>query len=128
MNMIRGNDRVRNISAKLDAQELLGIQAYIRGAVYCWCKNCKNDDNSNRWFSARALFGGANSDWQDTPLYPLYEWHQVHDTNDPFKRAGNDLGYLLKGVLREDQRIFNTRRIESDDSIREYRWTGEVTS
>ena len=38
------------------------MRAFLQGAVYCWCKNRKNE-----WFAARDLLGGDNYYWQGTP-------------------------------------------------------------
>ena len=46
------------------------MRAFLQGAVYCWCKNRKDD-----WFAARDLLGGNNYYWQGTPLIPLYDYY-----------------------------------------------------
>ena len=61
--------------------------------------------------------GGENYFWQGTPLLALYEMHEA--TSDPVERAGKDGGWLLKSVIAEDQRNFETRKAEM---IRQYRW------
>lgn len=78
---------------------------YLQGLVYVWCKN-----EGSRWFSARDL-GGVNFDWNGTPLQALYDYHQRRrvDHNQAIKRAGIDDGWLLKEVLSEDRRSFETR-------------------
>ena len=91
----------------------------LQGAVYCWCKNRKNE-----WFAARDLIGGDNYFWQGTPLMRLYEYY-LNDSRDngeyAVEEAGKAAGRLLKKVLFEDRRVFDTQ----DGYTRIYRWTGE---
>ena len=77
--MIIGEIRDRKIRAKLLPSEIFVIKAYIQGAVYCWCKNCKMDNQEPIWFSASDLFGGDNYDWNGTPLLGLYKWHEENE-------------------------------------------------
>ncbi len=88
------------------------IKNFLQGAVYCWCKNDKDE-----WFSLRDLMGGANFHWQGTPLIKLYEKHRYK--KDSVKSAGIDAGWLLKAVINDDERVFETRKREL---IRQYRW------
>ena len=46
------------------------MRAFLQGAVYCWCKNRKDE-----WFAARDLLGGDNYYWQSSPLMPLYDYY-----------------------------------------------------
>ena len=89
------------------------IRHFLQCAMYCWCKNRKDE-----WFSLRDLMGGDNFHWEGTPLYPLYQKH-VEASNDPVKSAGKDGGWILKSVINDDQRQFDTREAHL---IREYRW------
>ncbi len=97
-------------------RENLRIQDFLQGAIYCWCKNRKNE-----WFSLRDLMGGDNYYWQGTPLLPLYEKHEGIN-NDPVKEAGKDAGWLLKTVICNDKRLFDTKK---ESLIRHYRWACE---
>lgn len=110
----------RRISAKLSSSQIKNIHLYVQGAIYCWCKNCKDDKDEPTWFSASSLFGGANYYWEGTPLYDLYKWHKSNNANDPVNMAGQDVGHLLRDVLNADKRKFNTRK----GYTREYRWDG----
>jgi hypothetical protein len=94
------------------------IRDFLQGAVYCWCKN-----RPNEWFSLRDLRGGENYHWQGTPLYPLYQKH--HPAADAVERAGQDGGWLLKRVITDDPRTFETREAEM---IRQYRWVQVSTA
>ncbi|HHT53138.1 MAG TPA: hypothetical protein GX007_08205 [Bacteroidales bacterium] len=87
------------------------IKDFLQGAVYCWCKNRKDE-----WFAARDLLGGDNFFWQGTPMFALYEKSENVD------QAGKDAGWLLKEVLSEDKRSFETKR---EGLVRQYRWNGE---
>jgi len=86
-------------------EDLHSIKCFIQGTVYCWIKNRKNEV-----FAARDLMGGENFEWYDTPLYCLYEKHINNGKNSKaaIDEAGKDLGWILKSVLHEDKRSFET--------------------
>ena len=86
------------------------IMDYLQGAVYCWCKNRKGE-----WFAARDLLGGDNFYWQGTPMIALYE------ESEDFAQAAIDAGKLLKRVIAEDKRSFETKK---EALVRQYRWDG----
>lgn len=93
------------------------MEDFLKGAVYCWCKN-----NPDRWFALRDLMGGDNFYWNDTPLMPLYEKH-INDgfpNTEAIKRAAQDCGKLLKIVIKAAQRRFDTK-VEAQ--VRQYLWT-----
>ena len=104
--------QTRNVSGITTSEETR-IKDFLQGGVYCWCKNRKNE-----WFSLRDLMGGDNFYWQGTPLLPLYSKHE-HKSSDPVKDAGKDAGWLLKTVIFQDKRMFETRK---QALIRQYRW------
>ena len=89
------------------------IKDFLQGAVYCWCKNRKND-----WFTARELLGGDNRNWSRTPMQALYR--AVGDE----EQAGKEAGWLLIRVIEDDKRYFETEKVEGDWG-RKYRWNGE---
>lgn len=95
------------------------IYAFLQGAVYCWCKNCPGE-----WFSARDLVGGDNFYWEGTPAYSLYEHYASFGIGNDYavSEAGKALGRLLKRVIVDDKRTFDTQR---GYKARQYRWTGE---
>jgi len=99
--------------SEIDKQRIID---FLQGAVYCWCKNRKDE-----WFSLRDLMGGENYYWQGTPLLVLYSKHE--DKGKPWelavKDAGKDSGWLLKKVISEDSRTFETKK---EELIRKYRW------
>lgn len=90
---------------------------FLQGAVYCWCKNRRDE-----WFSLRDLMGGENYYWSGTPMLVLWTKHNGVSV-DPVKEAGKDGGWLLKRVLDRDPRAFETR---DGAFIREYRWLSSV--
>ncbi len=106
--------KIREVSG-ITLEQRQRIYDFLQGAVYCWCKN-----RDHEWFSMRDLMGGDNYYWQRTPLYALYEKHEGK-SDDPFKEAGKDSGWLLKRVIHEDKREFETT---VDELVRKYRWTG----
>lgn len=120
--MIKEKIRFRRISANICEEDVIAIKNYLQGAVYCWCKNCKDENQNPLWFSARDLFGGDNYYWQATPLYVLFTWHKNNGAQDPVNMAGKDVGHLLRDVLFNDKRLFDTRK----PYTREYLWDGII--
>lgn len=98
-----------------------GVKAYLQGAVYCWCKNVKGE---NEWFAARDFLGGENFYWEGTPMMALYEYYKKINPEGYYaqEEVGKAAGWLLKQVLLEDRRTFETRK---GYRSREYRWNGE---
>lgn len=99
----------------LSEEELQKIKAFLQGAVYCWCAIRKSE-----WFCARDFIGGDNSYWEHYPLGVLYlrhiNKHRGHDY--AFDQAAKDVGKILKRVLSEDKRTFETKV----ERTRSYRW------
>lgn len=116
--MIIGIDSYKGVNC-FNENEINEMCSFLQGAVYCWCKNRKNE-----WFAARDLIGGDNYFWQGTPLMRLYEYY-LNDSRGngeyAVEEAGKAAGRLLKKVLFEDRRVFDTQ----DGYTRIYRWTGE---
>ena len=114
--MIINNDGVFRDIYGISVNQKQSIKDFLQGAVYCWCKNRKNE-----WFSVRDLMGGENYDWKGTPLFPLWQKRadKGWDDEEAIKEAGKEVGWLLKSVLQKDQRNFETIK---EELIRKYRW------
>lgn len=97
-------------------EEKQRIIDFLQGAVYCWCKN-----RPDEWFSMRDLMGGKNYYWQGTPLLVLYSKHENKGKpwETAIKDAGKDSGWILKKVINNDQRKFETKK---EELIRKYKW------
>ncbi len=109
---LRESSETREVGG-ITSQQKQRICDFLQGAVYCWCKN-----RADEWFSMRDLMGGDNYDWDGTPLFVLYQKHEgVSD--DPVGDAGKESGWLLKKVISDDQRVFESMR---EEQIRKYRW------
>ena len=67
--MVEGLTTYKRVHGLSDEQLRL-MKAFLQGAVYCWCKNRKDE-----WFAARDLLGGDNYYWQGTPLIQLYDYY-----------------------------------------------------
>ena len=95
--------------------------ASLQGEVYSWCAN----HDRNGWFAARNFAGGINREWEGTTLYPLFEFYENKQRGRIYakRQAGIALGHLLKYVLSEDKRTFETRVI---GRVRQYRWLSEI--
>jgi len=105
---------VRKVGGITPAQDEL-ICAFLQGAVYCWCKNRRDE-----WFALRDLMGGDNFFWRGTPLIVLWDKHNGRAA-DPLKEAAKDAGWLLKKVIDADRRTFESRE---EGLVKQYRWTG----
>lgn len=91
----------RNISAKLSGEEIESCRDYIKGAVHGFCNN-----NPGTKFSARSLFGGENTKWEETPLVKIYDYYineKGYDFEKAHKQSGIDVGLLLQFVLYHDK-------------------------
>lgn len=102
----------------ISEQQQRNMMHFLQGAVYCWCKNCKNEP-----FTARDLLGGDNYYWQDTPMMVLFEhYRNGNDANNEYAiaEAGKAAGRLLYQLLYDDKREFRTWV----DYTRMYLWTG----
>lgn len=108
------NITTRNVHG-LSPNDLQRIRDFLQGAVYCWCKNRKGE-----WFSARDFLGGDNFYWEHYPLGILYfrqiEMGKSHD--EAFEQAAKDAGHILKKMLKDDDRTFETE----GGYTRSYRW------
>ena len=95
---------IRNVTGISD-QENQRIRDFLQGAVYCWCKN-----RNNEWFALRDLMGGPNFDWSATPMIVLYEKHINcgKPQDQAITDAAKDGGWLLKRVINDDERAFET--------------------
>lgn len=92
------------------------MKIFLKGLVYCWCKNRKDE-----WFAARDLLGGDNYFWQDTPMIDLYlHYEEEGYGEDAVNMAGKGAGKLLMEMLDEDKRTYETGK----EYTRCYRWTG----
>lgn len=100
----------------ISVENLQRIKDFLQGSVRCWCKNRKGE-----WFFLRDLVGGDNYDWSNTPLIVLYLKHEAieDDEDEAIKKAGYDAGWLLKTVLKEEAREFETQK---SGNSRQYRW------
>lgn len=113
---IKNYSRAINKVNGISAQDEQRIRDFLQGAVYCWCKNREDE-----WFGLSDLMGGPNVQWSGTPMYVLYEKHINQDKSheDAFDAAAKDGGWLLKRLINDDKREFETK-IEKQH--REYLW------
>lgn len=121
--LLNGDVKVISISARISQEKITDIKYYIKGAVYSFCNNRK-DDSGSEWFAAYNLFGEDNYYWQE-PIIDIYNYHKStgKDDKSACEQAGKDVGWLLKEVLFED----NNRNYEQGEekrrfSVNKYRW------
>ena len=108
--MLKKNSEIREVK-KITKEDKENIVNFLQGAVYSWCKN------NDKWFALRDLMGGDNYYWEGTPLLALYKKHQ--DKDNAVKLAGKDAGWILKKVIEQDKRLFDTKK---EDRTRKYKW------
>jgi len=115
MAIVKGNKVIKRVSGLSVTQENR-IYDFLQGSIYCWVKNREDE-----WFSLRDLMGGLNFDWQGTPMYNLYKKHLTrgYSIDESIKKAGIDAGWILKNVIANDIRNFETKKL---NLIRCYRW------
>lgn len=113
--VLKDKSQVREVHG-IDIIDKQRIIDFLQGAVYCWCKN-----RPDEWFSMRDLMGGDNFYWEGTPLYKLFVKHISNglDSTTAIKKAGIDSGWLLKKVINNDKREFDSK---TEDMIRKYKW------
>ena len=111
--IIKGDKTIRSVMG-ISTDEEKAISNFLQGAVYCWCKNRKGE-----WFSLRDLMGGDNYYWNNTPLFRLWEKQNALGKENPVEEAGKECGWILKKVIAEDKRNFETKK---EELIRKYKW------
>lgn len=113
--IVNSQTRIYGVNG-LTQEDLSNVKTFLQGAVYTWVKNRRGE-----WFSIRDLMGGTNFSWKDTPLQSLYDKHIAwgKDHESAIKSAGKDAGKLLKRVLQDDNRQFETRKAFFTT---EYKW------
>ena len=86
--IVKTNQTVRKISAKIQVVNIELAKAYIQGAVHSHCNN-----NASKEISVRILFGGDNKNWGNTPLQCIYDYHRyVRMSKKPVDDAAKDVG------------------------------------
>jgi hypothetical protein len=113
--LINDSTDIRIVNGVHDS-DIQRIKDFLQGSVYCWCKNRKNE-----WFSLRDLMGGDNFYWEKTPLFVLWDKHNKAGKKGyaAIVAAGKDCGWILKRVINDDKRKFESK-IESQ--TKHYRW------
>ncbi len=106
--MLLQDTELKNVSGISNA-ERTAICAFLQDAVNDWCTK-----HNDEWFAARDLLGGDNFNWEETPMNALL-------VNNNVRQASIKAGWLLKHVIHDDTRTFDTRR---GRLFRQYRWTG----
>ena len=98
------------------------IYYFLQGAIYCWCKAKREE-----WFTVQDLLGGENFYWEGTPLIALYRKHKDtlgKDWETAVQDAGKDAGKILKRVIHDDRRVFDSKK---EDVVRMYKWNAEAS-
>ncbi len=113
--MLIQKGKIRKIHSISEAQDQ-EIKNYLQGAIRCHDKVA-----AGKWFSLRDLMGGANFDWNGTPMQALIEAYQGR--SDAFKMTAKSAGWLLKAAIEEDPcRHYETKK---EAFTRMYRWVKE---
>lgn len=92
------------------------IKNYLQGTIRFHDKVA-----AGKWFSLRDLMGGANFDWNGTPMQELFEAYRGR--SDAFKVTAKSAGWLLKAAIEDDPcRRYETKK---EAFTRMYRWIKE---
>lgn len=93
--------------------DIKDIQNYLLGAINCFIRR-----NNDTWFKAKDII---INDWNGTPLQVIYDFFESKGLSEEEarKQAGMCLGKILRKVIFDDQRTFETRKTQ--DNPREYR-------
>lgn len=89
------------------------IKNYLLGAINCFIRR-----NNDTWFKAKDII---LSDWNGTPLQIIYDFFETNGLSEEEarKQAGMCLGKILRKVISDDPRMFESKKIQ--DNSREYR-------
>lgn len=114
--LVKGDDLIIYQVDPIPQAENDKIRSYLLGSVYTWCNN-----NHDAWFNIRSFVADENKDWSNTPLIYLYTRRISSGMTDAeaHKQARLDLGKILKSVVHDDVRYYETRLI---NARRNYRW------
>lgn len=97
--MLQTSKRLVRPAIRLGEQETADILLYMTDAVHDFTAS-----EPEKAFAVRDLFGGKNSDWGGTPLQTIFDrYSEDMPKEKAAKRAGIDVGRLLKIVLNEDK-------------------------
>lgn len=93
--------------------DIKDIQNYLLGAINCFIRR-----NNDTWFKAKDII---INDWNGTPLQVIYDFFESKGLSEEEarKQAEMCLGKILRKVIFDDQRTFETRKTQ--DNPREYR-------
>ena len=113
--MLNPPSEIRQVMG-LTPEQITRIRDFMQGAIYSWVKN-----RPDEWFAVHDLVGGENTEWRETPLMVLYDKHTASKPHEQaFDAAAKDLGWLMKALLHDDRREFETRH---DGFANTYHWT-----
>jgi len=103
---------VRRKKFGINEIKLKAIESLLQEAICRWVENEKSEP-----FAINDLVSDENNSWVKTPLQILYKKYEKSSKNKEiaFRKARIDLGWILKNVLDEDKRIFNSKK-----SLRKY--------
>ncbi|MCR5049813.1 MAG: hypothetical protein K6A36_01880 [Paludibacteraceae bacterium] len=89
------------------------IRVYLREKLDAWCASRKRGDG----FSVREWLGGAERNWNGTPMQELYNYYRRKNRGDvyAYREAGKAAGRILKAVIDSDEghRFHITREFRS---------------
>lgn len=103
-------DEVLRKPASVEEMDSRGIKgsavSFIKGALYQFISDQAEKTDGEISFCIRDLLGGANADWENTPLQYLYDYHirKGKTEEEAYAQTARDAGWLLKEVLCNDPR------------------------
>lgn len=95
--------------------EIKDIEIYLLGAMNSFIKQ-----NSHNWFKANDL---VPTIWTETPLQKIYDFFYSNglSDNDSKTESAKILGQILKKIILDDSRTFETKKNNQKVSPREYK-------
>ena len=102
----------------LTEEQIKEIKVYLTSNLNTYL----NAVGHKEWLSLSSLVGGENENWPDPIIY-VYNAYLAHDPNNAVKNAARDMGWILKSIINDDERIFETKKeYKGRKYVRIYRW------
>jgi hypothetical protein len=112
-----GNKTIRAISANITEERKKEIEYYIKGAVDSYCNNNKTE-GASEWFTLYTLFGKHFEE----PLLDLFKIRYDKTNFEEAKQAAAiDAGWLLKLVLKQDEKKYEQSETQREFKVNSYR-------
>lgn len=97
------DEKLWNVSG-ITTAERRGVEAFIKSKVDAWITARGSDA-----FEVRDLLADVDPTWKGTPLRALTDHYRLScNEASAREKAGRALGKLVKSILNDDRRLFET--------------------